>query len=138
MRSLGAWRNAHPWPRWSPRPARLDVWIFGTADLQDELIDVAVKHPCGADIIEAASVSPAAAADKAEAGKHGEYSLPGGRQLVAFGVETWGRLGAGAEAFLGRLNAAASRRSYLHGLPPSRVASDVRAKIDAHVYRCAV
>jgi hypothetical protein len=64
--------------------------------------------------------------------------LPGGRQLVAFGVETWGRLGAGAEAFLGRLSAAASRRAYLHGLPPSRVASDVRAKIDAHIHRCAV
>ena len=47
------------------RSARLDVWLFGSTDLPDEFIDVAVKHPAGADILAATAVTPAAAADKA-------------------------------------------------------------------------
>ena len=118
-----------------PRPARLDVWAFGTLDLADELIDVVVKHPAGNDILALAATTEAAAADEAERGKWGEYTLPPGRCLVPFGVETWGRLGASAEAFLGRLHAASSRRAFLRGQPVSRVVSDVRAMIDAVVHK---
>ena len=108
-----------------PRPARLDVWAFGTMDLVDELVDVVVKHPAGADVVGVAAARPAAAAELAEQGKRDEYSLPAGRRLVPFGVETWGRLGSAAEALLGRMHAAASR------------VSDVRATIDAAVYKSA-
>jgi hypothetical protein len=118
-----------------PRPARLDVWAFGTLDLVDELLDVVVKHPAGNDILALAATTPAAAADDAEQGKWDEYTLPPGRSLVPFGVETWGRLGASAEGFLGRLHAASSRRAFLRGLPVSRVVSDVRAMIDAVVHK---
>ena len=120
-----------------PRPARLDVWAFGTLDLVDELLDVVVKHPAGNDILASAASRPAAAADVAEQGKWDEYSLPAGRNLVPFGVETWGRLGTSAEAFLGRLHAASSRRAFLRGQPVSRVVSDVRAMIDAVVHKSA-
>ena len=120
-----------------PRPARLDVWVFGTLDLVDELIDVVVKHPFGADILAEAATCPATAANLAEQGKCDEYKLPAGRQLVPCGVETWSRLGNAAEALLGRLHAASSRRAFLRGLPLSRVVSDVRATIDAVVHKSA-
>jgi hypothetical protein len=131
----GATRKRGHWGR--PRPARLDVWAFGTLYLVDELLDVVVKHPTGADICAAAAGQPSAAAALAEQGKRDEYTLPPGWQLVPFGVETWGRLGPSAEAFLSRLHAAAFRRAFLRGLPVSRVASDVRAVIDAVVYKSA-
>jgi hypothetical protein len=106
-------------------------------DLVDELIDVVVKHPASADVLVDAAAHPAAAANRAERGKIAEYSLPGGRSLVPFGAETWGRLGDAAESFLGRLHAASSRRAFLRGQPSSRVVSDVRARIDATLYKCA-
>ena len=117
-----------------PRPARLGVWSFGNLDLVDELVDVVVKHSVR---VADAPFRPAAAADAAVQGKRDEYTLPPGRQLVPFGVETWGRLGSAAEAFLRWLHAASSRRAFLRGLPSSRVVADVRATIDAVVYKNA-
>ena len=77
------------------------------------IVDVSVIHPCAASHIKHAKPEPGWAADRWDRDKHASYKQGGyeGYQFVPFSVESYGRLGKPAMAFLNKL----SRDSGLHG-----------------------
>ena len=101
------------------------------------LIDVAVKHPCTAQLMQHAATTDGYAAKLAERETLEEHTFPGGKTLTPFGVETFGRLGAAAEELLGKMQAVAANRSRLRGGGAHRIVERLRGKIDALVCRQA-
>ena len=114
----GALVRREAWVREFATPsseAVLDVWAFGVADVADLLVDVTITHPLCASQQPQASTEAGSAAAAAEMRKWQRYPAAGGRMVVPFAVETWGRLGDEAESLLETLAAAASRRANLRG-----------------------
>jgi hypothetical protein len=95
--------------------AWLDIWAFAGLRIQDLLVDVTVRHPMASAYQPAAASQDNAAAEAAEAQKSDRYPPRGGRSIVPFAVETWGRLGPQAEQLLESLAAEASRHAVRRG-----------------------
>ena len=74
-----------------------------------------VRHPVVARCQPAASQRAGAAAAIAEDDKQSRYPPAGGRKVIAFAVETWGRLGESAEELLPLLAEAATLRARRQG-----------------------
>ena len=118
-------------------PGKLDIYAYGQLDIMETLIDVAVKRPCTESLQARAALQFGFAADVAEGEKLRDYRLPPGKVLTPFGVETFGRLGRCAEAFLQRLQTATTNRARLRGGHACSIVRRHREKIDAHLHRCA-
>ena len=121
----------------STAEAVLDVWGFGCRDLPDLLLDVTIRHPGAARHLDAAARVPGATARQAEKDKTARYPPSGGRSVVPFAVETWGRLGDGAEDLLQCLAAAAAHHARRRGqdCEASGRLKSWRAILDASVQR---
>ena len=74
-----------------------------------------VRHPAVARYQPGASQRAGAAAAIAEADKQQRYPPAEGRKVIAFAVETWGRLGEAAEELLPLLAEAATLRARRRG-----------------------
>ena len=117
------------------KAAFLDVWAFGTAEVSDLLADVTFRHAGAERYQPLASQRPGAAARKAAEEKQARYPARGGRKVVTFGLESWGRLGAEGEALLLALRAAADNRDRRTGhCQPGRLLR-WRRQLDATVQR---
>ena len=95
--------------------AWLDIWAYGSASIQDLLVDVTIRHPMSDRYQPAAARVPAAAANAAAEEKRERYPPRSGRQVVPFAMETWGRLDAEAESLLQQLAAAATLHARRRG-----------------------
>ena len=117
--------------------AWLDIWAFGTSQIQDLLIDVTVRHPMVSAYQPHASQTAGVAALRAEALKFERYPEKDGRSIVPFAVETWGRLGEHAENLLQMLGAEATRHARLrgHAATASSFMRRWRAALDAVLQR---
>ena len=117
--------------------AILDIWAFGSADVEDLLLDVTIRHPVAAAYQPQASQEAGHAAATAAKQKLVRYPAAGGRSVTPFAVETWGRLDYGAELVLESLAAAAARHAALRGQapPPGGCLKRWRAALDAVVQR---
>ena len=95
--------------------AWLDIWAFGGLHLPELILDMTVRHPFVARYQPAASQRAGSAAAIAEDDKQSRYPPAGGRKVIAFAVETWGRLGESAEELLPLLAEAATLRARRRG-----------------------
>ena len=95
--------------------AWLDIWAFAGLRIQDLLIDVTLRHPMASAYQPSAATCDAAAAVRAEAEKIKRYLPNGGRSVIPFAMETWGRLGPQAEELLEILAAEATRHAERRG-----------------------
>jgi len=95
--------------------AWLDIWAFGGLHVPEPILDMTVRHPVVARYQPAASQRAGAAAAIAEDDKQSRYPPAGGRKVIAFAVETWGRLGESAEELLPLLAEAATLRARRRG-----------------------
>ena len=98
--------------------AWLDVWAGGLPELSDVLLDVTIRHPRASRYMPTAATQAGSTAAHAEGEKQARYPPASGRSVVALAHETWGRLGASAEAFLVRCATMAARRDHLCGRLP--------------------
>ena len=115
--------------------AWLDVWGFGTTPVSDALIDVTIRHPADLRYQPGAANSPRLTAAKAEEEKRARYPPARGRITTPFAIESWGRLGSGAEALLVHLSAAASQRDLRRGRVEVGRLQRWRARLDATVQK---
>ena len=115
--------------------AWLDVWGFGTVAVPDVLVDVTIRHPADSRYQPGACSTLGHAAAKAEEEKQARYPCAKGRMVTPFAVESWGRLGAHAEALLIHLAAAAARRDLQRGRVEVGRLQRWRARLDATVQR---
>ena len=92
------------------KAAFLDVWAFGTAEVNDMLLDITFRHAGAQRYQPQAAQHPGAAARKAAEEKQRRYPPRGGRRAHTLAFESWGRLGAEGEAVLLTLRAAADNR----------------------------
>ena len=95
--------------------AWIDIWAFAGLHIQDLLIDVTVRHPMASAYQPGAASTTGAAAEAAEAQKIERYPACGGRKVVPFAIESWGRLGQHAEHLLESLAAEATRHAQRRG-----------------------
>ena len=95
--------------------AWLDIWAFGAVHVQDLIVDVSIRHPAASHYQPAASREIAVAAIAGENEKEQRYPAQGGRAVVPFVTETWGRLGPSADSLLQNLAAEAARRARQRG-----------------------
>lgn len=95
--------------------AWLDIWTFAGLRIQDLLVDVTVRHPMASAYQPGAADADGVAAVAGEGDKAERYPSSGGRRVVPFAMETWGRLGPAAEALLESLAAEATRQSLRRG-----------------------
>ena len=95
--------------------AWLDIWAFAGLRIQDLLVDVTIRHPTASAYARAAADHDGAAARAAEVDKGKRYPPQGGRRVVPFAMETWGRLGPEADALLESLAAEAARHAHRRG-----------------------
>jgi hypothetical protein len=95
--------------------AWLDIWAFAGLRIQDLLVDVTVRHPMASAYQPGAADADGVAAVAGEGDKTERYPSSGGRRVVPFAMETWGRLGPAAEALLESLAAEATRQSLRRG-----------------------
>ena len=115
--------------------AVLDVWAFGTLEVQDLLVDVTFRH-AGADKYkpQAARV-PGWTCRHAEQEKQSRYPPRAGRRVQTLCVESWGRLGAEGSALLCTLRAAADLRDLRSGRAPVGRLLRWQQQLDAVVQR---
>ena len=103
------WRKAYVQAFCTPaHEAWLDVWAFAGLRVQDLLVDVTVRHPMSSAYQPAAASTDGVAAEEAEAQKVKRYPPAGGRVVIPFAMETWGRLGPQTEHLLQFLAAEAT------------------------------
>ena len=93
----------------------LDVWAFGTVDIQDLLIDVTFRNAAAPRYAPQAAQREGAAARRPAEEEQQRYPPSGGRRATCFALESWGRLGTEGEALLLTLRAAADRRDQRTG-----------------------
>ena len=108
----------------------------GFWEAPDIILDVTVRHPGCADL-RAAAATDAATAMAAEAEKLAKYPATAGRQVTPFAVETYGRLGPQAEAFIETIAATARKQAMRAGPEPGRAQARWRAALDAALHCCA-
>ncbi|CAK0833281.1 unnamed protein product, partial [Prorocentrum cordatum] len=109
----------------------LDVWAYGVAELPDCLVDVTVRHPMSVAYQPGAAREPGSAARAAESEKDDRYPPAGGRAVWPAAHETFGCLGARAEALLEHCAAAHARRAHRRGRLPGNALRRWRAQLDA-------
>jgi hypothetical protein len=95
--------------------AWLDIWAFAGLHIEDLLVDVTVRHPMASAYQPSASSRDGAAASVAEEKKLLRYPARGGRSVVPFAMETWGRLGPSAEELMQTLASEATRHARRRG-----------------------
>ena len=84
----------------------MHLWSSGQPWLVEEWVDVTVTHPWRQQLRRKASSANGVAAADAENRKEARYGVGrGGVRVTPFAVETWGRMGAGAETLLSKLSA---------------------------------
>ena len=113
------------------KAAVLDLEVCQSYWTGPRLVDVTVRHPCARYNLARASRTAGASAKAAEKSKQDRYPPRGGRIVTAFAVETFGRIGAEAEALLQDWAAAAARNNIRRGRPPGRHLRRWRAKVSA-------
>ena len=117
------------------KAAYLDVWGFGTNDINDLLIDVTIRNAAAPRYAPHAATTAGATARKAADEKQQRYPPRGGRRATTFAVESWGRLGAEGEALLLTLRAAADRHAARSGHVQLGRFARWRRQLDAVVQR---
>ena len=109
----------------------LDVWVFGSSDFKDTLLDVTHRHPMKSTRQPAAAHEPGCCCRLAANDKASRYPPAGGRSVVASCFESWGRLSEEAEELLCQLSAMVARRDQRHGRDSRGHLSRWRARLDA-------
>ena len=117
------------------RDAILDVCATGVQEVPDLIMDITVRHPLSHPSLHQAASVDAVTAIRAEADKLARYPSTGGRIVVPFAFEVWGRLGPAGERLLRTLGAAAKRVAMHAGRTPGRDVAKWRATLDAALQR---
>jgi len=108
---------------------RVDVFAYSTYPIQEFLLDTVIPHPI-AKLPSAAQIT-SFANNKAETEKLEKY----GQQVIPLSIETFGRLGDHALAFIHTLTRFAKQNNRLLNLPAGSLSHKWKAQLNIHLQK---